>query len=1456
MGLYILVATLLHIPAIQQGIGSVVASAIGSKLGTKVSVGRVDLGLFNRIIIDDVTILDQLGKNMLCSSRIAAKINLFDLLSGKVSVTSAQLFSPVLQLYQTSAKAKPNFQFALDSLASKDSTAKKPLNISVSSFIMRHGNVSFHRHDKPVTPGRLNVNHISVSDLNMYASMPTLTDDTLSLSLRKFSLSEGSGICVNRLSFNLFADRSKACLSDFVLDLPHSSLSVPAVTATYRHRDGKLIPATVKIQGTIAQSTLTPADVAFLLPSLRNFHSQVSCESEFSGTSTGLNISKFKAGTTSGDLAIDVSVWVKKQSSQTLWHADVRQIALSANTVEFLSENLKGEKTEAPVALRRLGNIMASGTAGATLAGGITARGNIRTDVGDINLRFSMSRNKTYSGLVATSGVNLKALTADQRLGMAALDLDLKGNLQPTAGTPLVSFKGIVSRFSFDGYMFSNINLDGFYSSSSMGGKVSFDDPNIRLDAEGTVATSGQRKDVALNIDIHDICPKAIHLTDRWNDARFAASVAADLRASAINDSQGKVRISNFSMISSTDTCAIGNITLAAGYNGGTHTIRLDSDFGNIEMTGQFDYSTLGKSLANVVGRSLPTLPGLPRVSPTLGNNFVINADITSTSWMKPLLNIPLDIHSPLTLNARLDDSRKDITLNARLDEFSYSDNIYRNAAIAMSSPLDTLHLDASVDKLMGNGDTMQLGASCAAAGNRLLSSLRWNNGEAKKKLSGELNATASFFGNGNGNNSASIAINPSHINIGDKKWNMVASGIQYSPKNISIDKFKIEHGQQYIHVNGKASDKISDSLRIDLRAVDVDYVLNLVNFHSVDFSGEASGHAFVVAPFGNLAAHAQLMVNKFLFQDGRMGVLDAKVDWNQQEKQIDIHAVADDGPDALTFIDGYVSPSRNFIDLGFNAQGTHIDFLHSFTKSFLSEINGHANGKLRLSGPLNKINLTGKVAVNAEAMVAPLNVRYYLDNDTVTLVPDEIKLDGVTLQDAHGNVGHVSGSLFHKSLTRLTYDLKVHAENLLAYDHRDFGSNTFYGTVFGTGDVAIRGRSGLFVMDIDITPQPNSTFTYNVSSPDAISSQEFIVLTSKPSTLNPAPSPLNSLRSLPSDMYLNFTINCTPDATIRLLMDERTGDYITLNGDGTIRATYYDKGSFNMFGTYTVDHGTYGITIQNILKKNFTFNKGGTLIFGGNPFDATLNLQAVHTVNGVSLSDLNVGNSFSNNTIRVNCLMNIGGVARSPQVSFDIDMPTVSADEKQLIRSVLNSEEEMNQQVVYLLGIGKFYPQTSNNAATQNGQYSQTSLAMQSLLSGTISGQINSLLGSVIKSDNWNFGANISTGDEGWNNAEYEGLLSGRLLNNRLLINGQFGYRDKATTASPSFIGDFDIRYLLTPNGNLSVKVYNQTNDRYFTKSSLNTQGVGLIMKKDFTSFRDLFGKKKKKRKMKQKNK
>ena len=90
--------------------------------------------------------------------------------------------------------------------------------------------------------------------------------------------------------------------------------------------------------------------------------------------------------------------------------------------------------------------------------------------------------------------------------------------------------------------------------------------------------------------------------------------------------------------------------------------------------------------------------------------------------------------------------------------------------------------------------------------------------------------------------------------------------------------------------------------------------------------------------------------------------------------------------------------------------------------------------------------------------------------------------------------------------------------------------------------------------------------------------------------------------------------------------------------------------------------------------------------------------------------------------------------------------------------------------------------------------------------------------------------------------------MRSWRLLSGRLVVGGQFGCRDKAN-ATTSFIGDFDIQYLLYPNGNLALNFYNKTNDRYFTRNSLTTQGIGLLMRREFTNLSDLFGIKKRRR-------
>ena len=50
------------------------------------------------------------------------------------------------------------------------------------------------------------------------------------------------------------------------------------------------------------------------------------------------------------------------------------------------------------------------------------------------------------------------------------------------------------------------------------------------------------------------------------------------------------------------------------------------------------------------------------------------------------------------------------------------------------------------------------------------------------------------------------------------------------------------------------------------------------------------------------------------------------------------------------------------------------------------------------------------------------------------------------------------------------------------------------------------------------------------------------------------------------------------------------------------------------------------------------------------------------------------------------------------------------------------------------------------------------------------------------------------------------------------------------------SFIGDFDIEYLLNKSGNIRLKAYNRYNEqKYYLRSSLTTQGVGVVLMRDF---------------------
>ena len=1412
--LYVILIVLLHLPPVQTFLGSTVATALAQKFGTEVSVGKINLGFFNRIIIDDVRMLDQKGDSMIYASRLSAKVDLLPLKDGKISVSSAQLFGLRANIYKQNAKSDMNIQFMLDSLASKDTTQHKPLDLRIGSVIIRHGSIAYNQRDIASAAGVFSPKHIGIRNLSAHIALHHLTDNDIHLSVKKIAFTDKSGLQVKNLRFKVNADKHQARLSDFQLELPKSNLELEDLIATYRTDEkGKLISETLQFEGGIKPSLITLSDVACFAPILRKWNDALYIDTHFSGTSTSARIHQLHFKTQSGSILLKANAKASDWNRKLHWLANIETLKVSDEGVEQIAANL-GSQVKIPKEVLRLGNIYYKGVASGKGKSQIGTKGVLRTDAGNVEIDAHQNGKQLYAK-VDTKGINLSKILDNAKLGIIAAHITAQGTKEHLVA------KGEIPQFDFNNYRFSNIRLDGSYNKGLIDGLASIADPNINLQVAGKYSIPKKQYEAQLNL---------AHLQPTVLGVKMADN-----------------------------TYTLNDIRVSAKNEGADSYLDLEAPFANIHVKGQYDYGTLVQTMTNMLASKLPTLPGIGKTSDKARNNFSIEAEIASTEILQRMLGVPFDIQQPVVIDGNISDLDRSVNLTAQLPAFSYNGSDYSGGALQMNTEGDTLKVDARIKTGAAGSISPTLHVKAAAADNTLMASLGYNNHSKSLPIHGALNAEAQFYKNTDNVSTAHVDIKPSVIHIAEKPWEVHPADITYSKNHLEIENFEVSHGDQHVAVNGLATPNKEDSIVAQLKDVDVEYILNLVNFHSVDFAGKASGNAIVKSIFNDPDAYAKLDIKDFEFEHGPMGVLHANVSFNKELSQIDINAVADEGEEHRTQIDGYVSPKRNYIDLGIEAQGTNMKFMESFCGSFMDNIQARAKGKVNLVGDLSDINLVGDIYATGKMHMKQLGTEYSFRNLHAHAIPDDILLNNDTIYDRNHNMALVSGGIHHKHLTRLSYDLTLKAHNFLGYDTHEFGDNTFYGTVYATGEVGIHGKSGETIIDIDAEPGPGSIFVYNVASPDAISDKSFI------HWHDIAPELTDSLKQqqknddddidFSSDMRINFLVNATPNLTLKLMMDPQSGDYITLNGNGVLRANWFNKGSFDMFGNYVVDHGVYKLTIQNVIKKDFEFMPGGTIAFGGNPYNAPLNLQAKYTVNGVPLSDLSIGRSFSSNNIRVDCLMNITGTPQSPSVDFAMDLPTVNTDAKQMIYSVINSQEEMNQQVLYLLAIGRFYAQTKNNQSSEDAdQQSQTSLAMQSLLSGTISQQLNTVLSNVVKSNNWNFGANISTGDEGFNNAEYEGILSGRLLNNRLLFNGQFGYRDNAN-ATQSFIGDFDLRYLIFPNGNLAVRMYNQTNDRYFTRNSLNTQGLGLIMKKDFNGWRDLFGIKKKKKEVKKKS-
>ena len=242
----------------------------------------------------------------------------------------------------------------------------------------------------------------------------------------------------------------------------------------------------------------------------------------------------------------------------------------------------------------------------------------------------------------------------------------------------------------------------------------------------------------------------------------------------------------------------------------------------------------------------------------------------------------------------------------------------------------------------------------------------------------------------------------------------------------------------------------------------------------------------------------------------------------------------------------------------------------------------------------------------------------------------------------------------------------------------------------------------------------------------------------------------------------------------------------------------------------------------------------GSTIQWTGDPLDARLNIDAVYKLKA-SLQPLLSSTTLENikRAVPVECIINLTDRLTAPTVTFDIKVPNADSDIQNAVANLLNNQQSIATQFMYLLVSGAFYSDSSTSANIGATASATTGFEL-----------LSNQLSNWLSSDDYNIILRYRPRSE-LTSDEIDFGFSKSLVNDRLLVELEGNYlvdnRMAASSNLSNFMGEAYITWLIDQNGNLKLKGFTQTIDRFDENQGLQETGVGIYYKEDFNNWADL---------------
>lgn len=1460
----LLVALLFEIPAVQNFVAREATEIISRKLGTRISIDRVDIGLFYRVSLDGFYVEDFQRDTLLYAGRLDARIKSLGLFGGGLVFSRAELSDARFCLRET-PDGEMNIKQVVDKLSKKDKArAEGKFRLEIERLETDGLDFCMERLEHRNPSYGVDFADMHLIDIRAELKNFTIDGPVIHTDIGRLAMRERSGFVVEDLAGCLCIANGCIDIREGHIRTAKSNIELPSLSligldwALYKN-----FVEEVDITAQVVNTTLSSDDIAYFSPKMKDWHLTLTdVNADVSGPVADMSGS-LRSVRTGADtkLSVDFAAQGLPDVGKGHFKADISELTTSAADVDRLAAALTGKNLPDEVLriAKNAGKIGLTGKFDGTLTA-FAADAALATEIGGATclLQVSSLRDgcRGVLGDVKTSSLQLGELLENDLLGPLSLNVHVNGELSSEHSDAEVS--GEILRLGINGYDYDSLRMKGHLVNREFNGLIEARDRNLRFDFRGLLDLNDEQRpryDFALDLEEANLA--ALGVNRRDSVSVLAARIAARAVGRTLDDLNGIIFVRDVSYRYNDRELAADSVVIVGRNSLSDKFIRLRSDFVDADYEGKTSYKEVFAYLQQRFRDYVPTLDGGPGWQAQHPDTVELADGYSQLTVNVRKINPLVNAVSPGLQIA--DGSQLLLRINPANDKLSFeaaSDYIERGRMLVTRLNLDahnrgdSLVFAASTEDLYLNSFHMsRVGMSGGAKDNKL--ELITDFADTIGDVSGRIGFRSEFArGRGPAGRQIDLRLTPSYISRGEKTWNIYTDGITADTSRIRIDRFRMVNAGQQLLLDGVVSRRLQDSVQLTLHNFELAPFSQFTSSMGYRVDGRTNGSATMKAVLGAGEVQADIVVDSISINDLAVPSIWLRSRWDFIQNRAGILVQQRENLDTL--VRGFYAPSQKRYYARATLDAVELSALDPLLKGVVERTGGNADVDIALRGSGKEANLSGQIAVrDFTTTVDFTQVTYTMPRAVIEVKNNHLIAEGVPLYDPEKNEGLFSIDLNLEHLSNIFYSVKVLPKELMVLNTTSKDNDLFYGRIFASGSATIAGSKGGVKMDIVATTEGDSEFYMPLSGQSNAKTADFVTFVT-PEQIDTTDYLVRKKllfqqqgrkkEAAGSTMDITMALNVQDNTAFQLVIDPTVGSALKGRGNGMLNLHINPgNGIFNMYGDYTLIEGSFLFSLQNIITKKFIIESGSMIQWTGEPVDARLDINAVYKLktslqpllNTVTASsdDDQSGSRISDRSVPVDCKIHIGGRLSNPQLDFSVVVPVTDIETQAAAASVLNTQEAQAQQFISLVALGTF----SNSGSANIGASSGVATGLEML---------TNQLTNWFSTDDYRIILNYRAGSE-MTGDEVDFGFSTNLINNRLLVEVEGNYiidnKQAVSNNVSNFMGEAHVTWLIDKSGNLRLKAFTQTIDRFDENQGLQETGIGISYKEDFNNFKDL---------------